>query len=192
MKNEAALKRVRSKAEQMKDKLNQLRSWKTTTEKKFEISERERKELELSMGEAKTTLDDNETEIKNLNDGLRQAKEVAVREYRDSDALLSELGDSFLQGFNDTLHQVKKAYPNLDVSNIKMEDQAQTFVLPVASNDTDDLFAKADSQGEGESAPVSAVTDSANQPVLEATTQSVIKAAIQHVTEQQENISTQT
>ena len=40
------------------------------------------------------------------NDGLRQAKEVAVREYRDSDALLSELGDSFLQGFDDALHQV--------------------------------------------------------------------------------------
>ena len=89
----------------MKDKLNQLRSWKTTMEKKFELSERERKELELSMGEAKTALEGKEKEIKNLKDGLRQAKEVAVavREYHDSDALLSELGDSFLQEFDDTL-----------------------------------------------------------------------------------------
>ena len=87
----------------MKDKLNQLRSWKTTMEKKFELSERERKEHELSMGEAKTALEGKEKEIKNLKDGLHQAKEVAVREYHDSDALLSELGDSFLQGFDDTL-----------------------------------------------------------------------------------------
>ena len=46
LKDEAALERVRSKAEQTEDELNQLRSWKTTMEKKFELSERERKELE--------------------------------------------------------------------------------------------------------------------------------------------------
>ena len=105
LKNEVALKHVWSKAEQMEDELNQLRSWKTTMEKKFELSERERKELELSMGEAKTALEGKEKEIKNLKDGLHQAKKVAVavREYHDSDALLSELGDSFLQGFDDTL-----------------------------------------------------------------------------------------
>ena len=49
---------------------------------------------------------------------------MAVREYRDSEALLLELGDSFLQGFDDALRQVKKIYPNPDVSNIKVEDQA--------------------------------------------------------------------
>ena len=152
LKNEVALECVRSKAEHTEDELNQLRSWKITMEKKFELSERERKELEQSMGEAKTALEGKEKEIKNLKDGLRQAKEVAVREYRDSDALLSELGDSFLQEFDDALRQVKKAYLDLDVSNIKMEDQAQTSVLPVASDDTNDLFAEIDGQGEGESA----------------------------------------
>ena len=96
LKHEAALEHVRSKAEQTEDELNQLRSWKTIMEKKFELSERERKELELSMGEAKTTLEFKETEIKNIKDGLRHAKEVVICEYRDSDALLSELGDSFL------------------------------------------------------------------------------------------------
>ena len=48
------------------------------------------------MEEAKTTFEGKETEIKKLNDGLRQAREVAVHEYCDSDALLSELRDSFL------------------------------------------------------------------------------------------------
>ena len=98
--------------------------------------------------------------------------------------MLSELGDSFLQGFDDALRQVKKAYPDLDVSNIKMEDQAQTSVLPIALDDTDDLFVEANGQGEGESALVPPVTDSANQPVPKATTPFVIKAAIQPVIEQ--------
>ena len=103
---------------------------------------------------------------------------MAVREYHDSNTLLSELGDSFLQGFDEALHQVKKAYPDLDVSNIKVEDQAQTSVLPVASDNTEDLFAKANGLGDGESAPVPPVVDSANQPIPKAATQSFIKAVI--------------
>ena len=63
-------------------------------------------------------------EIQDLKDDVRRAKEVAVREYRDSDALISELGDSFLQGFDDAIRQIKKAYPDLEVSKIKVEDQA--------------------------------------------------------------------
>ena len=56
------------------------------------------------MGEVKNALEGKEKEIKNLKDGLRQAKAGAVREYRNSNALLLELGDSFLQGFDDALH----------------------------------------------------------------------------------------
>ena len=55
----------------------------------------------------------------------------------------------------------------------------------------DDLFTEADGQGEGESAPDPPVTDSANQPIPEATTPSAIKAAIQPIAEQQENASAQ-
>ena len=93
-----------------------------------------------------------EKEIQDLKDKLRQAKEAAIHEYRDSDALLSELGDSFLQGFDDTLRQVKKAYPDLDVSNLKVEDLVQISVIPVASEDTEDLFAEDAAKGDGESA----------------------------------------
>ena len=120
-------------------------------EKKFELSKRVRKDLKQSTEEAKKTLEGKDKEIQDLKDRLRQAKEVVVREYHDSDALLSELGDSFLQGFNDALLQVKKAYLDLDVSNIKVEDQAQTSVMPVASEDIDDLFGEDEAQGDGES-----------------------------------------
>ena len=111
-------------------------------EKKFELSEKVRKELEQSTEEVKKTLEGKEKEIQDLKDGLRQAKEVAVREYRDSDALLLELGDSILRGFDDALRQAKKAYPDLDISNIKVKDQAQTFIMPVTSNDTDTSLLK--------------------------------------------------
>ena len=121
-------------------------------EKKFELSKRVRKDLKQSTEEAKKTLEGKDKEIQDLKDRLRQAKEVVVREYHDSDALLSELGDSFLKGFNDALRQVKKAYLDLDVSNIKVEDQAQTSVMPVTSEDIDDLFGEDEAQGDGESA----------------------------------------
>ena len=94
-----------------------------------------------------------------MKEKLRQAKEVAVREYRDSDTLLGELGGSFLQGFDDALRQVKKAYPELDVSMINVNDQDQMSALPVASENTDDLFAEEVVQGDRESAPAKNVQD---------------------------------
>ena len=104
-------------------------------EKKLELSEKARKSLEQSMEEAKKALEGKDNEIQDLKDEVRQAKEVAIREYRDSDALILELGDSFLQGFDDVIRHIKKAYPDLDVLNIKVEDQAQTSVIPVRSEE---------------------------------------------------------
>ena len=91
-------------------------------EKKFDLSKKVRKELKQSTEEVKKALEDKDKEVQGLKEKLRQAKEVAIREYRDSYALLSELGDSYLQGFDNALHQVKKAYPDLNVSNIKVDD----------------------------------------------------------------------
>ena len=63
--------------------------------------------------------------------------------------------------------------------------------MPIASDNTDDLFNEVDNLGDEESAPTWPVTESANQPILKAATQSVTEAAIQSVTEtkQLENIS---
>ena len=91
---EIALDRVRAKAELTEDKLSQLKNWKSTMEKKFDISEKVRKELDQSTKEAQKALEDKDKEVRDLKDQLRQATEVAIREYRDFDAL---------QGFDDTL-----------------------------------------------------------------------------------------
>ena len=121
-----------------------------------------RKEPKQRMEEARKSMEKKEKEIKDLKDKLRQAKEAAIREYRDSDALLLELGDSFLQGFNDALRQVKKAYPDLDVSNVKVEDQVQTSIMLVVLEDIEDLFAEDAAKGNGESAPAQDVQDQIN------------------------------
>ena len=128
-------------------------------EKKFDLLEQVRKELEQRTNEVGKALEAKDKEIKDLKENLRQAKEVAIREYRDSDALLRELGGSFLQGFDDALRQLKKAYPELDVSMINVNDQNQTSALPVASENTDDLFGDDAIHGDGESALSKVVRD---------------------------------
>lgn len=156
---EATLDRVRAKVEQTKDELGQLHKWKSTMEKKFDISEQARKELEQRMEEVGKALEAKEKEVQDLKEKLHQAKEVAVREYCDSDALLGELGGSFLEGFDDALRQVKKAYPELDVSMINVNDQDQTSALPVVSENTNDLFGEDAVQGDEESVPAKHVQD---------------------------------
>ena len=59
-------------------------------------------ELEKQV-EMLKVLEDKEKEIKNAKDNLRQAKDVTVLEYRDSDTLLAELGVCFAEGFDDAL-----------------------------------------------------------------------------------------
>ena len=73
--------------------------------------------------------------------------------------MLKELGRSFLQGFDDALRQLKKAYPDLDVSMITVNDQDQTSSLPVTSENIDNLFGDDAVQGDGESAPSKDVQD---------------------------------
>ena len=85
--------------------------------------------------ELKKTLEDKEND-------LRQGRERAVQEYRDSDALLSELGVSYNDGFNDALRQAKALYPKLDFSSINIIVVKATFVHPDLSDDTNELFAE--------------------------------------------------
>ena len=98
--------------------------------KKLTCSEQVRGELEKQMELLRQVLEDKEKEIRDTKDQLRQAKEEAICEYCGSDAFLAELGGSFAEGFDDALHQVKASYPDLDVSHINIDAQAQTSVQP--------------------------------------------------------------
>ena len=83
--------------------------------------------------ELKTILGDKENE-------LRLAKEKAVQEYRDSDALLTELEVSYNDGFDDALRQAKALYPKLDFSAVNINVAEATSIQPDASDDTNELF----------------------------------------------------
>ena len=79
------------------------------TKQKLKLAEQARDEFQKLTEELKKTLEDNEKEV-------HQAKEAAMLEYRDSDALIAELGVSYNDGFDDALCQAKALYPKLDFS----------------------------------------------------------------------------
>ena len=85
--------------------------------------------------ELKKTLEDKEND-------LRQGRERAVQEYRDSDALLSELGVSYNDRFDDALRQAKALYPKLDFSSVNITVVEATSIHPNLSDDTNELFAE--------------------------------------------------
>ena len=105
------------------------------TEQKLKLAERARDEYQKMMEELKTVLEDKENE-------LRLVKEKAVQEYHDSDVLLTELGVSYNDGFDDALRQAKALYPKLDFSAVNINVAEATFVQPDASDDTNELFAE--------------------------------------------------
>ena len=117
-------------------------------------------------------LEDKEKEIQTTKNQLCQAKEEATREYRDSDAYLTELGGTYADGFDDCLRQVRASFLDLDLSHVTINAQAQTSVQPVHSESTDELFADDalvdNPHGDGETAPIESqikpVDDSTRQP----------------------------
>ena len=133
--HEMVLERVREKARLAEEELLQLKNWKVVTEQKLKLAERARDEYQKMTKELKTVLEDKENE-------LRLAKEKAIQEYRDSDALLSELGVSYNDGFDDALRQAKALYPKLDFSAVNINVAEAMSVQPDASDDTNELFAK--------------------------------------------------
>ena len=94
---ETALERVREKAKLTEEELFELRNWKVVTEQKLKLAERARDEYQKMTEELKKALKDKENDV-------RQAREKAVQEYCDSDALISELGACYNDGFSDALH----------------------------------------------------------------------------------------
>ena len=84
--------------------LKELKAWKVVQEKKLDITKRLLAEAEEQTEALKQVLKDKEEEISSSKKLLRQAKDDAIKEYCDSDALLAELGESFADVFDDCLY----------------------------------------------------------------------------------------
>ena len=132
---ETALERVREKARLAGKELLKLKSWKVVMEQKLKLAEQTRDEYQRMTKELKTVLEDKENK-------LRLAKEKAVQEYCDSDALLIELGTSYNDGFDDALRQAKALYLKFDFSVVNINVAEGMSVQPDASDDTAELFAE--------------------------------------------------
>ena len=138
--HEMTLGRVREKAKLAEEELFEPRNWKVVTEQMLKLAERARDEYQKMTEEMKKVLEDKEND-------LRHAKEATVLEYRDSDALLSELRVLYNDGFDDALRQAKALYPKLDFSSVNITVPEATSVHPKPSDDTNELF--------GEEVPIS-------------------------------------
>ena len=119
--HKTALGQVREKAKLVEEELFKLKNWKVVREQKLKLAEQTRDEFQKLTEELKKTLEDKENEV-------CHAKEIAVLEYHDSDALLSELGVSYNDGFDDALRQAKALYPKLDFSSVNISSPEPMFV----------------------------------------------------------------
>ena len=131
--HETTLGRVREMAKLAKEELFELKNWKLVTKQKLKLAEQARDEFHKLTEELKKTLEDKEKEV-------RQAKEVAVLEYRDSDVLIAELGVSYNDDFDDALRQVKALYPKLDFSSINISVPEPTSIQPEQLDGKNELF----------------------------------------------------
>lgn len=75
-----------------------------------------------------------------LREQVLQAKEDGQTEFCNSDDFLTELSDCYDDNFQDCLHQVKALYLNLDVSQMSLNNVAQTSTPTVDHEDTDQIF----------------------------------------------------
>ena len=166
--HETTLHNIRAKARSTEDKLAEVKAWTMVQEKKLALSEQARAKLEKQTELLRQVLEDKEKEISDTKDQLRRAKEEAIREYRDFDALLVKLEGSFAKGFNNYLHKFKASFPDLDLSHVTIDVQAQTLVQSIHSERTEELFANDapidDPRDDGET-----VVESQIKPVMDTT-----------------------
>lgn len=130
----------KGKGKALEAELGELKAQKVAMEKKFDLKKTLLKEVEEQTEALKKVLKDKEDEISQSKKLLCRAKEDAIKEYRDFNALLAELGGSFANSFDDYLRQVKASFSDLDLSHITIDAEGQTPAHPVKSEETDELF----------------------------------------------------
>ena len=101
-------------------------AWKDVQIGKLDLTKQLLKELEAQVEALNKIAKDKEAEILEAKSQLRHTKDVAIKEYHDSDVFLRELNGSFADGFNDCLRQVKTSFPDLDLSHVFIDAQPQT------------------------------------------------------------------
>ncbi|XP_075633908.1 uncharacterized protein LOC142606444 [Castanea sativa] len=151
--HETSMDRLRQKNKTMEEELHELKTYKINMDRKLKCSEQVRGEVEKENGHLRELLNNKDKQLTETMSKLDNAKEIAVQEYRDSENLITELGNSFADGFDDAIRQVKSSYPELDLSHINIDAQGQTIAQSVQSESTDEVLAVTAPADEGEVQP---------------------------------------
>ena len=99
----AAVDRLKERAKTIETGLRELETWKEVQIKKLDLTKKVFEESEEKTEVLTNVLKDKEREVSSLKKQVRHAKEDVVKEFRDFDAFLYELGGCFTDSFNDYL-----------------------------------------------------------------------------------------
>ena len=171
---EILVDRLQERAKSAEMKRNKLKtSWEVQV-KKLDVTRKALEEPEAQTEALKKVLKDKEREISSLRKQVRQAKEDGKTEFRNFDGFLSKLGGCYANNFNECLRQVKAFFPDLYVSQVSLDDVAQTPARSVESGGIGELFEgdpTPDVHSDGGAAPQEGqaqFVDDENRPVKEA------------------------
>ena len=119
--HETALGHLKERLGAKETEVQELLAWKNVQIGKLDLNKQLLKESKEQVDALKKILKDKEVEISDAKSQLRQAKDVVIKEYRDSDNLLRDLGGSFADCFDDCISQVKASFLDLDLSHINID-----------------------------------------------------------------------
>lgn len=124
MAREKLVDHLKERAEVMETERNELKaSWEGQVNK-LDMTRKALEESETQAEELKKVLKDKEGEISLLRKQVRQAKEDGRMEFCNSNGFLTELSGCYADGFNECLCQVKALFPDLDMSQVSLDDVA--------------------------------------------------------------------
>lgn len=131
---------LKERAETAEMGLHKLEAQREVQIRKLDLTKKALEKSEEKTEVLTNVLKDKEGEVSLLRKQVRHAKEDAVKEFRDFDALLYELGICFADGFNNCLCQVKASFLDLDLSQISIDASTQTLARPINPEGIDKLF----------------------------------------------------
>ena len=136
--------------------LNNLKAWKEVQVKKLRVTKKALEDSKSHAGELRKVLQDKERENSTLTEQVCRAKEDRRADFRDFDGFLTELSDCYSDGFHECLCQVKALYPNLEMSQVSLDNVVQTSARTVDQEETNEIFEvdpMPSVQGDREAAP---------------------------------------
>ena len=139
--------------EQPKMELNKIKAWKELQVKKLTVTKKALEKLESRANELRKVHQDKEGKISTLKEQICWVKEDGKVEFCDSDGFFIELSDYYSDSVQECLCQVKALHPGLDVSQVSLDNVAQTLARTVDTDEVFKVIPMPDIQDDGKATP---------------------------------------